>query len=138
MTRTLRAGLFALGLLLLAHGTSAAARISVTMYDYDATHGGNPDLYSAAPGGGGAFWAFIAYGGSYLFDGLQSAAMNGGASGGNPDPVSDASRWLCLMVSTGLYSTSTYSSAFDFNASRAPHGPRRRSRPHSAAGPASA
>lgn len=138
MIRTLKAGLLALGLLLLAQGTSSAAPISVTMYDYDATHGGNPDLDSAAPGGGGAFWAVtsdpvlgslltfclevnehIAYGGSYLFDGLQADAVNGGASGGNPDPVSDASRWLYLMVSTGLYSTSTYSSAFDFNGSSA-------------------
>lgn len=133
MIRTLKAGLFALGFLLLTHGTSSAASIAV-MHDYDATHGGNPDLYTAAPGGGGAFWAVttdpvlgslltfclevnehIAYGGSYLFNGLEANAVNGGASGGTPDPVSDASRWLYLVVSTGLYSTSTYSSAFDFN-----------------------
>ena len=140
MTRTLKAGLMALGLLLLVQGTGSAAPISVTMYDYDATHGGNPDLYAAAPGGGGAFWAVtndptlgslltfclevnehIAYGGSYLVDGVQSAAVNGGAGGAvnGADPVSDASRWLYLMVSTGLYSTATYSSAFDFNGASA-------------------
>lgn len=134
MTRTLKTGLMALCLFLLAHGTSTAAPFAVVMQDYDASNGGNPDLYNAAPGGGGAFWAVtndpvlnnvltfclevnehIAYGGSYLYDGLQTAAVNGGAGGGNPDPVDDASRWLYLMVSSGLYSTSAYSSAFDFD-----------------------
>ena len=134
MPRSLRTAGLALAAFLLLHGTGAAAPISVTMNDYTTSNGGNADLTTAAPGGGGAFWAVtndpvlgslltfclevnehISYGGTYNFDGLQSSAVNGGAGGGNPDPVDNASKWLYTVVATGLYSTSTYSSYFDFN-----------------------
>jgi hypothetical protein len=49
------------------------------------------------------------YGGTYNFA-LSGAAVAGGVAGGNPDPVSDATKWLFAGVSTGQY-TSFYTPA---------------------------
>jgi hypothetical protein len=76
-----------------------------------------------APGGGGPFRAtatgtvlaepefvtfcleyneHFSYGGTYNFT-LSSSAASGGVSGGNPDDLSDATRWLYDQAVTGQY-----------------------------------
>ena len=81
------------------------------------------DFASNAAGGGGPFTAtttgtllgaqeFIAlclefnehfqYGVAYNFK-LSDSAVNGGVAGGNPDPVSDATKWLFYQIATGGY-----------------------------------
>jgi hypothetical protein len=44
------------------------------------------------------------YGRTYNFT-LSDAAVNGGVSGGNPDYLSDATRWIYYQVATGGYSS---------------------------------
>lgn len=46
----------------------------------------------------------ISYGTSYLFT-LSDGAINGGVSGGNPDPLSDATKWLYYQAVSGGYSS---------------------------------
>ena len=91
---------------------------------------GNSNFINNAAGGGGPFEAkttgtalgvadFItfcieynehfSYGGTYNFE-LSDSAKNGGVGGGNPDPVSDATKWLYYEVVSGGY-TSMYSAA---------------------------
>lgn len=81
------------------------------------------DFATNAPNGGGPFQAtttgtllgsqafvtfclefneYFNYNVSYNFS-LSDAAMNGGVSGGNPDPVSDATKWLYYQVATNGY-----------------------------------
>ena len=45
---------------------------------------------------------YFSYGTQYNFT-LSDAAVNGGVSGGSPDPVSDATRWLYYQVVSGGY-----------------------------------
>jgi hypothetical protein len=101
---------------------TAALASTVTLNDYS---GGNPDFTTNAPGGGGAFTAttvggplgnlsFItfclefsehfSYGGTYNYT-LSNGAIAGGVSGGNPDLVDDATKWLYYQVRTGGYSS---------------------------------
>lgn len=91
---------------------------------------GNSNFIDNAAGGGGPFEAkttgaalgvadFItfcieynehfSYGGTYSFE-LSDSAKNGGVAGGNPDPVSDATKWLYYEVVSGGY-TSMYPAA---------------------------
>ena len=87
-----------------------------------------------AAGGGGAFLAtttgtgplgssgfmtfcleyneHFSYGGTYNFE-LSGGAVGGGVSGGNPDPVSDATMWLYYQALSGGYST--WWAAIDLN-----------------------
>jgi len=98
-----------------------ATASTVTLTDYN---GGNSDFFNNAAGGGGPFTAtttglalgiedFItfcievneefSYNVAYNFT-LSDSAVNGGAAGGNPDPLSDATRWLYYEVVSGGYS----------------------------------
>ena len=100
---------------------------TVTLTDYNL---GSSNFSNNAAGGGGPFEAkttgtalgvadFItfciefnehfSYGGTYDFT-LSDNAVNGGVAGGNPDPVSDATKWLYYQVVSGGY-TSTYTAA---------------------------
>ena len=102
-------------------GIPAAARAgTVTLTDW--TTG---DFATNAPGGGGAFLATTAggdpvlgnisfltfcleynehfsYSGTYNFT-LSDGAVQGGVAGGNPDPVSDATKWLYYQAISGGY-----------------------------------
>src|SRR5262245_40506778 len=51
----------------------------------------------------------LSYGTTYNFS-LSDSAQNGGVAGGNPDPVSDASKWLLYLMASGAY-TSFYTPA---------------------------
>jgi hypothetical protein len=107
-----------------------ASASSVTLTDYNL---GNPDFANNAAGGGAPFEAtttagtalgiadFItfcieynehfSYGGTYNFV-LSDSAKSGGVAGGNPDPVSDATKWLYYQVVSGDYtSAGTYTAA---------------------------
>ncbi len=105
----------------------AASANSVLLTDYSL---GNSHFINNAAGGGGPFEAkttgtalgvadFItfcieynehfSYGGTYDFA-LSDSAKNGGVAGGNPDPVSDATKWLYYEVVSGGYA-SMYSAA---------------------------
>lgn len=44
----------------------------------------------------------FSYGGTYNFT-LSDGAVNGGVSGGNPDPLSDETRWLYYLAASGSY-----------------------------------
>jgi len=46
----------------------------------------------------------FSYGGTYDFT-LSDAAVSGGVSGGNPDPLSDATRWLYYQARFGGYAS---------------------------------
>jgi len=46
----------------------------------------------------------INYGASYLFT-LSDGAISGGVSGGSPDPLSDATKWLYYQAVSGGYSS---------------------------------
>jgi hypothetical protein len=104
-----------------------ATASTVVLTDYGL---GNPHFIDNAAGGGGPFEAkttgaalgvadFItfciefnehfSYGGTYDFE-LSDSAKNGGVGGGNPDPLSDATKWLYYEVVSGGY-TSMYSLA---------------------------
>ena len=105
----------------------AATANTVLLTDYSL---GNSHFINNAAGGGGPFEAkttgtalgvadFItfcieynehfSYGGLYDFE-LSDSAKNGGVAGGNPDPVSDATKWLYYEVVSGGY-TSMYTAA---------------------------
>jgi len=107
-----------------------ASASTVTLTDYNV---GNPNFVNNAAGGGAPFLAtttagtavgiadFItfcieynehfSYGGTYTFV-LSDSAVSGGIAGGNPDPVSDASKWLYYQVVSGDYSsTGMYTAA---------------------------
>ena len=99
----------------------AAARANtITLTDWTS---GN--FAANAAGGGGAFLAtttgellgssafmtfcleyneHFSYGGTYNFE-LSGGAVGGGVSGGNPDPVSDATMWLYYQALSGGYSS---------------------------------
>lgn len=49
------------------------------------------------------------YGSTYNFA-LSANAVNGGVAGGNPDPVSDVSKWLIYEIGSGAY-TGMYTAA---------------------------
>ncbi|PYR47115.1 MAG: hypothetical protein DMF95_17125 [Acidobacteria bacterium] len=104
-----------------------AAASTVTLTDYNL---GNSNFFNNAAGGGGPFEAkttgaalgdaeiitfciefneHFSYGGTYGFT-LSDNAVNGGVAGGNPDPVSDATKWLYYEVVSGGY-TSMYTDA---------------------------
>ena len=104
---------------------SVAAADSIVLADW--TSG---DFANNAAGGGGPFQAsttgtllgdidFItmciefnehfSYGTPYTFT-LSDSATNGGVGGGNPDPLSDATKWLYYQAVTGGY-TSFYAIA---------------------------
>lgn len=106
---------------------AAASANTVLLTDYSL---GNSDFINNAAGGGGPFEAkttgaalgvadFItfcieynehfSYGGLYDFE-LSDSAKSGGVAGGNPDPVSDATKWLYYEVVSGGYA-SIYSAA---------------------------
>ena len=105
----------------------AAMANTLVLTDYNL---GNSNFITNAAGGGGPFEAkttgaalgvadFItfcieynehfSYGGTYNFE-LSDSARNGGVAGGNPDPVSDATKWLYYEVVSGGYA-SMYSAA---------------------------
>jgi hypothetical protein len=111
----------------------AATANTLVLTDYNL---GNSNFVNNAAGGGGPFEAkttgaalgvadFItfcieynehfSYGGTYNFE-LSDSAKNGGVAGGNPDPVSDATKWLYYEVVSGGY-TSMYSAATGFGLS---------------------
>jgi hypothetical protein len=104
-----------------------AAASTVTLTDYNL---GDSNFFTNAAGGGGPFEAkttgtalgvadfvtfciefneHFSYGGTYNFT-LSDNAVNGGVAGGNPDPVSDATKWLYYQVVSGGY-TSIYMAA---------------------------
>ena len=114
-----------LALLAILIAPAVATADTVTLTDW--TSG---DFVNNAAGGGGPFEAtttgtllgvqeFItlciefnehfSYGGTYNFT-LSDDAANGGVAGGNPDPVSDATKWLYYQIASGGYS-SMYNSA---------------------------
>ena len=99
---------------------AAAQAATVTLTDWTTGH-----FATNAPGGGGAFRATTAggdpilgnisfltfcleynehfnYGGTYNFT-LSDGAVQGGVAGGNPDPVSDATKWLYYQAVSGGY-----------------------------------
>lgn len=100
---------------------------TVTLSDYSL---GNSNFTNNADGGGGPFAAHttgtaldiadfvtfcieysehFSYGVTYNFT-LSNNALNGGVAGGNPDPLSDATKWLYYQAVSGNY-TSTYTLA---------------------------
>jgi hypothetical protein len=105
-----------------------ATASTVTLTDYNL---GNPHFLNNAAGGGGPFEAkttagtvlgvadfvtfcieyneHFSYGGTYDFT-LSDSAVSGGVAGGNPDPLSDTTKWLYYEVVSGGY-TSMYSAA---------------------------
>jgi hypothetical protein len=106
-------------------GATSATASTVTLTDW--TDG---DFADNAAGGGGAFKAtttgtllgsgsfmtfciefneHFGYGGTYDFT-LSGGAVHGGVSGGDPDPISDETKWLFAEASTGGY-TSFYTTA---------------------------
>ena len=108
----------------LAHATT------VTLSDYS---GIDSHFTENAPGGGGPFTAttgadggllgnnvsfltfciefneHFSYGDEYNFE-LSDGAKNGGVDGGNPDAVSDATKWLYYQAVTGGYSSLPFES----------------------------
>jgi hypothetical protein len=98
------------------------AASTVTLTDYNL---GNPHFANNAAGGGGPFGAhttgtalgvsdFVTFcleftehfslGGTYDFT-LSDNAVNGGVAGGNPDPLSDATKWIYAHVALDDYSS---------------------------------
>jgi PEP-CTERM motif len=102
---------------------SLAGATTVTLNDYtgstaefmnNAPNGGGP--YTATTAGGGTlgnrdfitfcleFNEHFSYGGTYDYT-LSDSARNGGVSGGNPDPVDNATKWIYAELLTGGYSS---------------------------------
>ena len=122
-----------LALVVLVIGPAVATASTVTLTDYsqgdpnfannawvDVTvlgvrHAGYGGPFTATPGAGGplAITPFLTlcieinedfyYGSPYGYS-LSGGAVNGGLGGGNPDPVSDATKWLYYQMFTGGYS----------------------------------
>lgn len=109
-----------LALLAILIAPAVATADTVTLTDW--TSG---DFANNAAGGGGPFKAtttgtllsvqefitlclefneYFSYGGTYNFT-LSDNAVNGGVAGGNPDPVSDATKWLYYQIASGGYSS---------------------------------
>jgi len=99
-----------------------ATASTVTLTDYS---GSNPHFFNDAAGGGGPFTATttglalgvedfitfclelneeVSFNATYNFA-LSDGAVNGGVAGGNPDPLSDATKWLYYEVASGGYSS---------------------------------
>ena len=106
--------------LLSAPALASANTLTLTDYGTTGAFGTN------APGGGGPFLAtatdttlgdagslitfclefneHFSYGGTYLYE-ESPAAISGGVSGGNPDPVDNATKWLYGQVVSGGWSS---------------------------------
>lgn len=50
---------------------------------------------------------YITYGQTYNIDSVSDSAVNGGLSGGNPDPISDATKWVFWNYLQGTFGTRT-------------------------------
>ena len=127
--KTLRRFRVLLALLAIPIAPAVASADTITLTDW--TTSGH--FASNAAGGGGPFKAtttgtllsvaeFITlciefnehfhYGGTYHFA-LSDNAVNGGVAGGNPDPLSDATKWLYYQIASGGYA-SMYTPATGF------------------------
>jgi hypothetical protein len=114
------AGCIALLSVLVLPARATASTVILTDYNL-----GNSNFFNNAAGGGGPFEAkttgpalgvadFItfcieyneefSYGTTYNFT-LGDSAVPGGVAGGNPDPVSDATKWLYYEVVSGGYAS---------------------------------
>ena len=97
----------------------AAEASTVTLTDWtsgdfaaNASGGGGPFLATTSPDSTlGSFLTFcieynehFSYGTPYNFV-LSDGAVSGGVSGGNPDPLSDATKWLYYETVSGDYAT---------------------------------
>jgi hypothetical protein len=118
-----------LAILAIAAIPAAARADTITLTDWtsgnfaaNAAGGGGAFLATTTgtgPLGNSAFMTFcieynenFSYGGTYNFE-LSGGAVAGGVSGGNPDPVSDATMWLYYQALSGGYST--WWTAIDLN-----------------------
>ncbi len=57
--------------------------------------------------------------GSTYYYGISQSAMNGGAGGGNPDPISKGTAWLYMMFAQGTLTGYDYTTGAGGNASAA-------------------
>lgn len=113
-------GLFAVVAVLVMPPLVSASTVTLTDYNL-----GNADFANNIAGGGGPFAArttgatlgmsefvtfclefteYFSLGGTYDFT-LSDNAVNGGVAGGNPDPLSDATKWLYAHVASDAYSS---------------------------------